>query len=76
MSDDHGWHGLLTTHNNPPMSNETAYSFEGQCSGRSSLILSESVQPMQDGFGTILSKAFLYDFPCAVLSQSLAPART
>lgn len=66
--DDDGWHELLTTPNNPPMSDETAYNSEGQCSGRPSLIPSESVQPMQDGFDTEDFQV-LWDSLCAVLSR-------
>ena len=70
MSDQLAWYHFLTIHNEPPMLDEAAYYFEGLCSGGTSFIQSESVQPLEDSLDLILAKNFLYEFLCVAFSES------
>jgi hypothetical protein len=70
----HSKYKFLTFHRTLPMFDKTAYNFKGLHSGRTSLVLSESVQPMEDNIDLLLTENFVYKLLCAVLSKSTAPA--
>jgi hypothetical protein len=60
---------LLTIYDNPHILDETVYDLESLSRGRPSLVLRESVQPLQDRFNVLFSETFLYEFDCVVLSK-------
>jgi hypothetical protein len=69
-------YNILTVQDDPPILDKTIHNFKGLRSGGTSLVQSESVQPLQDSLNLILSKNFLYEFLCVALSESTEPART
>jgi hypothetical protein len=60
---------LLTIYDNPHILDETVYDLESLSRVRPSLVLRESVQPLQDRFNVLFSETFLYEFDCVVLSK-------
>ena len=56
---------LLTVHGCAHILGETVDDFESLSCGRQSLILRESVQPLQDFLDVLLSENLLYKFDCA-----------
>jgi hypothetical protein len=49
---------------------EMMHTFEGLRTGGDALLLSESVQPLDESLDVILSKRFLYEFLCCAFSYS------
>ena len=60
---------LLTIHDHAHILDETVNDLKCLTCGSPSLILRESVQPLQDGLDVILSESFLHKFDCAALSK-------
>jgi hypothetical protein len=63
--------GLLTIHHHPNILNKTVDNFEGLRRGYPSLILGESIQPLDYRFDVLLSKKLLNEFFYVLLSQVL-----
>ncbi len=66
---------LLTIHDHAHILDETVNYVECLTCGSPSLVLRESVQPLQDGLDIILSEGFLHKFDCAALSKVKTSAR-
>jgi hypothetical protein len=56
--------GFFTIHDHPHILDETIDDFESLRCGRPSLVLGESIQPLQHRFDLVLSQKFLYKFHC------------
>ena len=56
---------LLTVHNYPHILDETMNNLEGLCRGYPSLILGESIQPLEYHFDVLLSKNLLNKLFCS-----------
>ena len=76
ISDDkQAKYNLLTVHKNLPMLNEAIHNFEGRGSGGPGLILSESVQTLQNILDLVLSKNFHHEFFFVALRKHKISAR-
>jgi len=62
---------LLTFHDHTHILDKTMDDFESLSGGSSSLIPSESVQPLQDRLNVLLSEKFLHKFDCVGLRNIL-----
>jgi hypothetical protein len=60
---------LLTIHDYPRTLDETVDNLENLSCCGPSLVLGESVEPLQDQFDVILSESFLYEFDYVGLSK-------
>jgi hypothetical protein len=60
---------LLTVHDHARILDETVDDLESLSCGSPSLVLRESVQPLQDRLDILLSEKFLYKFDCVMLSK-------
>jgi len=61
--------GLPTVHELPHILGESIYDPKGLSCGHPSLVLRESVQPLQDRLDVLLSEKLLYQFNYVVLIQ-------
>ena len=64
---------LLTIQNLRHILNEAVDDLEGLSRGGPSLILRESVQPLQDRLNILLTENLFGEFDCAVLSKTIRP---
>ena len=60
---------LLTIHEHVDILDETVDNLESLSGCRPSLVLGESVQPLQDRLDVLLSETFLYKFDCVAFSK-------
>jgi hypothetical protein len=60
---------LLTVHDHTHILDEAVDDLERLSRGSSSLVLRESVQPLQDSLNVLPTEASLYKFDCVALSK-------
>jgi hypothetical protein len=60
--------GLRTVHDYLHIEDKTMYDLKRLCCSRPSLVLRESVQPLQYSLHLVLSQKLLYQFLCVTLS--------
>ena len=60
---------LLTVGDHPHIPDKTMYNLKGLCSGQFRLVLGESVKPLENRLGILLSEQLLDKFLCVPLCQ-------
>jgi hypothetical protein len=62
---------LLTVGDHPHIPDKTMYNLKGLCSGQFGLVLGESVKPLENRLGILLSEQFLDKFLCPIVSGNI-----